>query len=215
MGRHAEVGTTGSLRAVVLTITASVLLVVGGVAILWSASDLRVGPPGRVSQTVAADGSPGVVRLGQLRDAGELDELEQRGAAWTDLAAIRLAMGREVVALVDAERRREGCAPLSPSLVLRRAAQLHTADMADAGYLSLTSPSGVTLLQRARDLGYAGPMVGGSVSVDHAGPEGVVHAWLGVARSRTTLLDCSYNQVGVGFATTDANRTYWTVALGG
>jgi len=44
MGRHTDRAVSGSRRAMVLTLTASVLLVAGGVAILRSAGDLHVGP---------------------------------------------------------------------------------------------------------------------------------------------------------------------------
>ncbi|MBC9820901.1 CAP domain-containing protein [Terrabacter sp. MAHUQ-38] len=44
MGRHTDPAVIGSRRAAVLTVTASALLVAGGIAVLRSAGDARIGP---------------------------------------------------------------------------------------------------------------------------------------------------------------------------
>ena len=51
MGRHTDPAVIGSRRAAVLTLTASALLVAGGIAILRSAGDLRPGQPAPPSAT--------------------------------------------------------------------------------------------------------------------------------------------------------------------
>jgi hypothetical protein len=44
MGRHTDPAVIGSRRAMVVTLTASALLVAGGIGILRSAGDVRIGP---------------------------------------------------------------------------------------------------------------------------------------------------------------------------
>ena len=54
MGRHTDLAVIGSRRAAVATLTASVLLVAGGIAILRAAGDVRIGPTQPRSPSVTA-----------------------------------------------------------------------------------------------------------------------------------------------------------------
>ena len=61
MGRQTDLGTIGSRRAAVATLTASALLVAAGIAIVRYAGDVRLGPsepPASVTRTQTTPATP-------------------------------------------------------------------------------------------------------------------------------------------------------------
>ena len=213
MGRHSGSAATGSRRATVLTLTASVLLVIGGLAILHASSGLRLGSP-RASGTPVPSSSAfsGASRSG---DADNADDAEEGIPRLTQRIALQRTMAHQVVALVEVERERAGCGPVSPDAALQRVAQAQSDDMADRGYVSLTSTDGTTLEQRLRLVGFPGRAVAGTLAVGQPTAQAVMSAWMSTAHDRATILDCAYDDIGVGYATGGSAGTYWTQAFGG
>jgi uncharacterized protein YkwD len=111
----------------------------------------------------------------------------------------------QVLALLDAARADHGCTALVPDGALTSAAQVHSADMRDAGVLGPLTPAGGSLL----DLG------GRAAAVAHgpADPAAVVQGWLADPGDAAALLDCGVGSGGVGVA--DGNDgSWWTLLLG-
>jgi uncharacterized protein YkwD len=127
----------------------------------------------------------------------------------------RAGVARQVVALVNVERSRAGCGPVSANVGLRRAAQGHSDDMASRDYFSHTSPDGVTFAQRIRAAGYDGGAIAENIAAGQTSAKEVMRAWMASPGHRANILDCAYRDLGVGYATGGTYGTYWTQAFGG
>ena len=127
----------------------------------------------------------------------------------------RAGVARQVVALVNVERSRAGCGPLSANAHLRRAAQGHSDDMASRDYFSHTSPDGVTFAERIRAAGYDGGAIAENIAAGQTSAKEVMGAWMASPGHRANILDCAYRDLGVGYATGGSYGTYWTQTFGG
>ncbi|GAB3872662.1 CAP domain-containing protein [Terrabacter terrigena] len=217
MGRHTDPADPGSRRAVILTLTASALLVLAGVVILRSAGDLRLGHAGPGPSPTSTPTST----IGEL-SAPAPGPLTSPTPATSSVSPptgqlptrVREAVAEQVVSLVNAERARAGCAPVATHALLARAAQDHSADMAARSYFSHTSPDGRTFAQRIRAAGWAGGALAENIAAGQVSAMAVMQAWMGSAAHRANILNCAYRDIGVGYATGGRYGTYWTQAFG-
>jgi uncharacterized protein YkwD len=116
---------------------------------------------------------------------------------------------RDVLDLVNAERRRHGCAGLGLDHRLTAAARGHAEDMAEHGYFAHRSPAGDRAGDRIRDEGYAWRLFAENIARGQDSPAEVVDDWMNSASHRANILDCRLRELGVGL-TVDAARTpYW------
>jgi uncharacterized protein YkwD len=131
------------------------------------------------------------------------------------VAPPRAGVAQQVVALVNVERSRAGCGPVSADAALRRAAQGHSDDMAARDYFSHTSPDGVTFAARIRAAGYDGGAIAENIAAGQPTAREVMRSWMASPGHRTNILDCAYRDIGVGYATGGTYGTYWTQTFGG
>jgi uncharacterized protein YkwD len=127
----------------------------------------------------------------------------------------RAGVAQQVVALVNVERSRAGCGPVSVNAPLRRAAQDHSDDMAARDYFSHTSPDGVTFAERIRAAGYAGGAIAENIAAGQTSAKDVMRGWMASRGHRANILNCAYRDIGVGYATGGSYGTYWTQTFGG
>lgn len=127
----------------------------------------------------------------------------------------RAGVGRQVVALVNVERSRAGCAPVSADAALQSAAQGHSDDMAARDYFSHTSPDGSTFAERIRAAGYLGGAIAENIAAGQPSAQDVMSAWMASPGHRANILNCTYRDIGVGYATGGSYGTYWTQTFGG
>jgi uncharacterized protein YkwD len=129
-------------------------------------------------------------------------------------SGVSTATEREVLALVNAERAKEGCGPLREDARLVRAARLHSEDMLARNYFSHDSPDGASPTDRARRQGYPAG-VGENIAAGYPTPQAVVAGWMDSPGHRANILDCDYTATGVGFGEGGTGyRTYWTQDFG-
>ena len=124
----------------------------------------------------------------------------------------------EVVARINAERRRAGRQPLRPNPALDRAAQRHAIDMAARDFYSHDNPEGLSPRDRAGRAGY-GParLIGENIARGARSPEHAVELWIDSRSHRRILLESSFSETGVGIAAgRDRGRTrlYWVQLFG-
>jgi uncharacterized protein YkwD len=244
MGRHTDPAAIGSRRAAVLTLTASALLVAGGIAILRAAGDLRIGPsaPPRPSVTLTSPGTypsepgrttstPPATPTATTRSAAITTPPTTQvpataaprptraspvpTAATKPAPPPRNGVSQQIVALVNVERSRAGCGPVSADAALARAAQRHSADMAARDYFSHTSPDGTTFAERIRAAGYSGGTIGENIAAGQTTAKAVMRNWMSSGSHRANILNCAYRDIGVGYATGGSYGTYWTQTFGG
>ena len=230
MGRHTDPAAMGSRRAAVVTLTVSALLVGGGFAILHESGGLR---PGHRS-TPSTPSVPVVTPSSRVADATEPGRTPSTSTspstpstsatspqpslttrAPAPLVTASAPDSQQVVALVNVERSRAGCGPVSVNAALRRAAQGHSDDMASRDYFSHTSPDGVTFAERIRAAGYDGGAIAENIAAGQTSAKEVMGAWMASPGHRANILDCAYRDLGVGYATGGTYGTYWTQTFGG
>jgi uncharacterized protein YkwD len=131
----------------------------------------------------------------------------------TASAATTTEMARQVVTLVNAERKKAKCAPLRNTPALARAARGHSADMAKYSYFSHTSRNGRSPWQRIRAQGYNYGSAE-NIAAGQSSAKSVVAAWMKSPGHRKNILNCSNKAVGVGVARGGSYRIYWTQDFG-
>lgn len=130
--------------------------------------------------------------------------------ASTSTAAGSKAAAR-VVELVNSERSKAGCSPLTVSAKLTKAAQAHSKDMADHQNMSHTGSDGSSPGDRITKAGYNWSAYGENVAYGYSTPESVMQGWMTSPGHKRNILDCSFKEIGVGLA---QPGNYWTQDFG-
>ncbi|MFI6991488.1 CAP domain-containing protein [Nonomuraea wenchangensis] len=125
--------------------------------------------------------------------------------------AVGSAEENEVVRLVNAERSKAGCGPLTHDAQLRAAAFGHSDDMAKQNYFSHTSKDGRSFTDRIRAAGFTGGSAWAeNIAFGQTSPASVMESWMNSAGHKANILNCRYNLIGVGAAKNAQGRIYWT-----
>ncbi|MEU3606841.1 CAP domain-containing protein [Streptomyces sp. NPDC035033] len=118
----------------------------------------------------------------------------------------------QVIALVNAERAKAGCGPLTANATLTRAAQGHSDDMAARDFFDHTDPDGDGPGERVTAAGYPWSTYGENIAMGQTTPEQVMDAWMNSPGHRANILNCSFEEIGVGIHTDGG--PYWTQVFG-
>lgn len=127
-------------------------------------------------------------------------------AAQPAQAVTGVQLEKDVVRLINVERKKVGCSALRIEPKLTRAASLHSYDMRLKNYFSHTSKDGRSPWTRIRAQGYNY----GSAENIAAGQRtaaAVVSAWMKSTGHRKNILNCTNKAVGVGVSR--GSGTYW------
>ncbi|MGY1456785.1 CAP domain-containing protein [Streptomyces sp. SS8] len=116
-----------------------------------------------------------------------------------------------VVELVNSERARAGCAPLKVNEKLAEAARTHSQDMADHRNMSHTGSDGSGPGDRIERAGYEWRTYGENVAHGYRTPESVMDGWMSSPGHKRNILNCSFEEIGVGLA---QPGDYWTQTFG-
>ena len=115
---------------------------------------------------------------------------------------------RQVLVLVNENRRRGGCGNLTLDRRLIAAANRHAADMARRGYFAHESPSGDGAGDRVEDAGYRWSRYGENIARGQDSAYEVVDGWMHSPEHRENIMDCRLEQMGIGLAF-DGDEPYW------
>jgi uncharacterized protein YkwD len=107
------------------------------------------------------------------------------------------AVEAEVVKLVNAERSKVGCSPVTSNGTLRKLAEAFSADMAARNFFDHTDPDGKDPWQRAALLGITG-LGGENIARGQATAQDVMDAWMNSPGHRANILNCDFTTLGVG-----------------
>lgn len=118
-----------------------------------------------------------------------------------------LAYEKEVVRLVNLERRRAGLSELSYDWQLSRVARYKSEDMRKNNYFSHTSPTYGSPFQMMKSFGISYRSAGENIAKGQATPQAVVNAWMNSSGHRANILNASFTHIGVGYV---ADGRYWT-----
>ena len=127
-------------------------------------------------------------------------------------AAARVApsVTARVIARVNDERAKAGCAPLADEPHLTTAAQDYSDQMSAGDFFSHTSPDGTTFDQRIKSAGYSKPGAE-NIAIGQTSAEQVMDAWMNSEGHRANILNCSLTKIGVGLTTAG---WYWVQDFG-
>ncbi|MFI7288883.1 CAP domain-containing protein [Streptomyces anulatus] len=103
----------------------------------------------------------------------------------------------EVLALVNEERAKVGCSPLSTSAPLTSLAQNFSEDMAARGFFDHTDPDGDTPWDRAAQAGVQG-LGAENIARGQGDAQAVMKAWMNSEGHRANILNCDYKTIGIG-----------------
>ncbi|MEV6313556.1 sigma-70 family RNA polymerase sigma factor [Streptomyces sp. NPDC051840] len=104
----------------------------------------------------------------------------------------------EVIALVNTERSKAGCEPVSGNTLLNKAAERHSADMAARDYFSHTSPEGTDPGARITAEGYRWSTYGENIAKGQQSAASVMESWMNSDGHRANILNCAFKEIGVG-----------------
>ncbi|MDX3609983.1 MULTISPECIES: CAP domain-containing protein [Streptomyces] len=103
----------------------------------------------------------------------------------------------EVLALVNQERAKAGCSPLSTSAPLTSLAQNFSEDMAARGFFDHTDPDGDSPWDRAAQAGVQG-LAAENIARGQADAQAVMEGWMNSEGHRANILNCDYKTIGIG-----------------
>ncbi|MGL5074229.1 MAG: CAP domain-containing protein [Waterburya sp.] len=121
---------------------------------------------------------------------------------------------QQILDLVNQERAKVGADPLRINEQLDQAADLHTQDQANMDTMSHTGSNGSTMANRLQDAGYQYSTAGENVASGYLDAEAVVAGWMGSEGHRANILNASFEDLGVGYGTSDDGTSYWTQNFG-
>jgi uncharacterized protein YkwD len=143
----------------------------------------------------------------------EADHFARGTAGIRDLERVRA----EVLARVNAARKKTGAPPLRSSTHLDQAAQLHSEDMLARRYFAHRDPQGRTVRERALAAGYDWRTIGENVAENQFSVDEVMDGWLRSPGHRRNILNPTFRELGVGLALGPSggkNRVTWTQVFG-
>ncbi|KDN19474.1 CAP domain-containing protein [Amycolatopsis rifamycinica] len=127
-------------------------------------------------------------------------------------AAARVApsVTAQVITLVNDERGKAGCAPLTEESHVTKAAQDFSDQMSAENFFSHTSPDGTTFDQRIKQAGYPKPGAE-NIARGQTSAAQVMDSWMNSEGHRANILNCSLKKIGVGVTTAG---WYWVQDFG-
>lgn len=117
---------------------------------------------------------------------------------------------REVIELVNQERVKNGLKPLKANWELSRVARYKSNDMRDNNYFSHDSPIYGSPFTMIKAFGIYYRSAGENIAAGQKTAWEVVQSWLNSPGHRANILNASFTEIGVGYATGGKYKTYWT-----
>jgi uncharacterized YkwD family protein len=117
------------------------------------------------------------------------------------------AFEQEVVELTNAERAKQGLAPLEIDEELSQVAREKSNDMASNNYFSHNSPVYGSPFDMMNQFGISYRTAGENIAQGQTSPEQVVNAWMNSDGHRANILNGDFTHIGVGFV---ENGNHWT-----
>ncbi|MFJ5031549.1 CAP domain-containing protein [Streptomyces sp. NPDC088560] len=124
----------------------------------------------------------------------------------------RSAAEAEVLRLVNQERSKVGCSPLTANSSLTRLAEAFSDDMAARGFFDHTDPDGKSPWDRASAAGISN-LGGENIARGQADAQAVMTAWMNSPGHKANILNCDFKTLGVG-AHLGTGGPWWTQDFG-
>ncbi|MFF0204032.1 sigma-70 family RNA polymerase sigma factor [Streptomyces sp. NPDC005017] len=119
----------------------------------------------------------------------------------------------QVLALVNAERAKAGCSPVTQNSTLDTAAQRHSDDMAARGFFDHTNPDGEDPGDRITAAGYTWSTYAENIARGQQTAADVMRSWMDSPGHRANILNCSVKETGLGVHQ-GSGGPWWTQVFG-
>lgn len=119
----------------------------------------------------------------------------------------------QVLRLVNEERGKAGCSPVTADPKLGTAAQLHSDDMAARDFFDHTNPDGQGPQPRIDAAGYRWSSWGENIARGQADAAAVMKSWMNSPGHRANILNCAFTDLGVGVHL-GSGGPWWTQDFG-
>ncbi|MFF3395234.1 CAP domain-containing protein [Streptomyces sp. NPDC002669] len=133
-------------------------------------------------------------------------------AARRSMAPASSSAQAAVLSLVNQERAKVGCSPLTASSSLASLAQDFSRDMAARDFFDHTDPDGRSPWDRASKAGVKG-LAAENIARGQADAQAVMEAWMDSPGHRANILNCDYKTLGVGVHQ-GSGGPWWTQEFG-
>ena len=160
----------------------------------------------RPGQSEPVQGEPAPERPVKQRPAASAQQDVSPGSI---SGGVDAPVQRQVLSLVNENRRRGGCDDLTLDRRLIAAATKHAADMARRGYFAHRSPGGQDAGERVQDAGYRWARYGENIARGQDSAYEVVDGWMHSPEHRENIMDCRLHQMGIGLAFARDDTPYW------
>ena len=117
------------------------------------------------------------------------------------------AYEKKVVELTNAERAKQGLAPLTLNTELSKVARTKSQDMKNKNYFDHNSPTYGSPFDMMKSFGISYTSAGENIAMGQKTPEQVVQAWMDSPGHRANIMNSSFTHIGVGYV---ASGNYWT-----
>ncbi|MFJ9178594.1 CAP domain-containing protein [Streptomyces sp. NPDC102360] len=122
------------------------------------------------------------------------------------------AASAQVLALVNQERSKVGCSPVTTDSGLASLATAFSDDMAARDFFDHTDPDGATPWDRAKEAGIT-DLGGENIARGQAGAQSVMDSWMNSPGHKANILNCDFKTLGVGVHL-GSGGPWWTQDFG-
>ncbi|MFI6038543.1 CAP domain-containing protein [Streptomyces sp. NPDC051315] len=175
----------------------------------WGSGDATSRPGASASPTATAPASTAPTAPASTAPTAPRTSTAPTASASASAPASTAAA--RIVALVNGERGKAGCSPVTLNAQLTKAAQAHSADMASHRNMSHTGSDGSNPGERITRAGYTWSSYGENVAYGYSTPEQVMAGWMASPGHKRNILNCGFKNIGVGLA---QPGNYWTQDFG-
>lgn len=131
----------------------------------------------------------------------ENNDLTERGES---------SQAKEVLNLVNQERKKQGLTSLTLSSKLTSVANTKSKDMADNNYFDHNSPTYGSPFEMLQHFGITYSYAGENIAAGQKTAQQVMNSWMNSSGHRANILNKNYTQLGVGYANGGSYGVYWT-----
>ena len=114
---------------------------------------------------------------------------------------------QQVVNLVNAERAKEGLAPLTINTKVQAAAQVRAKECEQS--FSHTRPNGTSFATALKEQNVSYRSAGENIAWGQRSPQEVVNAWMNSSGHRANIMNANFTTIGVGYYQNTKGTNYW------
>lgn len=150
-------------------------------------------------------------------DGSRAPQLDAAGSSTRGIYPVTTANAENVrkraVETLNARRAAAGLSPVEIAPVLNNSADRHSASMSAQGRAWAFGANGDTPLQRAREAGFQGTVLGEVISETYENEVQAIDFWLADPAQRAILMNPAARYIGLGIHQEESMKLWWTLTV--